>query len=190
MTPGAGDGTGDGHQQDEAEDRPELDVDSLFAEIVAGWSQASGPQVGRWPAQEDVDESAAAPVGDATAPEDDPDARPSGLDRRRTDVPAAGGREDVLDGGWSGPRDYREPEDEGFVPPEPPPLPRGDVVTRLAWAGVVGGPLVMLIAALAWKTLPGVLLMAAVIGFVAGFVVLVARLPGDREDDDDDGAVV
>jgi hypothetical protein len=93
-----------------------------------------------------------------------------------------------------GPRDTDpnapEPPEEGYVPPEPPPIPRGDLMSRLLWIGVIGGPLFLLIAAIAWRDAPRMLILAAVAAFVAGFVLLVMRMPHDREDDDDDGAVV
>ncbi|PPK95281.1 hypothetical protein CLV92_106102 [Kineococcus xinjiangensis] len=79
--------------------------------------------------------------------------------------------------------------EEGFVPPEPPPLPR-DVITWLAWGGVLGGPAVLLIATLVRQRLSGIIAALAVAAFVAGFATLVARLPERRDDDDDDGAVV
>lgn len=80
-------------------------------------------------------------------------------------------------------------EDDGFVPPEPPPLPRGDLVSTMAWAGALGAPLFLLLAALFWRSAPTLLIGAAVAAFIAGFVALVARMP-DRSDDEDDGAVV
>jgi hypothetical protein len=80
--------------------------------------------------------------------------------------------------------------DERFVPPEPPPLPRGDFVTSLGWVCVLGGPLFLVFAALTWRGVPGELILAAVAAFVGGFVLLVARMPGDHPDDPDDGAVV
>jgi hypothetical protein len=93
-----------------------------------------------------------------------------------------------------GPRDSdpnaATPAEEGYVPPEPPPLPRGDLLTRLLWAGAIGGPLFLLIVAIAWRDAPRMLILAAVAAFVGGFVMLVVRMPHDREDDDDDGAVV
>lgn len=78
--------------------------------------------------------------------------------------------------------------DEHFVPPEPPPLGGGDPLTTLAWLGALGGPVFLLVAALAWRTAPSLLIGAAVLAFVAGFVTLVVRMP-DR-DEDDDGAEV
>lgn len=78
--------------------------------------------------------------------------------------------------------------DEHYVPPEPPPLGGGDPLTTLAWLGALGGPVFLLIAALGWRTAPSLLIGAAVLAFVAGFVTLVVRMP-DR-DEDDDGAEV
>ncbi|MFN8078805.1 MAG: hypothetical protein U0Q19_04495 [Kineosporiaceae bacterium] len=80
--------------------------------------------------------------------------------------------------------------DEHFEPPEPPPLPRGDLYSRLAWSGVIGGPTVLLIAAFVGGDLPSYAIVLALAAFVGGFVTLVARMPGDRPDDSDDGAVV
>ncbi len=80
--------------------------------------------------------------------------------------------------------------DEHFEPPEPPPIPRGDLYSRLAWAGVIGGPLFLLIAAIIGGDLPSMMIVTALVAFVAGFVTLVARMPGERSDDEDDGAVV
>lgn len=78
---------------------------------------------------------------------------------------------------------------DGFVPPEPGPMPLGDIISRLAWAGALGAPLFLLVAALVWQTAPPWLVGVAVVAFIAGFVTLVVRMP-DRSDDEDDGAVV
>jgi hypothetical protein len=183
----------------EPEIGPELDFDSAFAEIVAGWAQEAGPGTGSWPVQE---------AGTTEAPPDDPPAHTDGdpgdvrEGDRDPDDGAAGGDlvlpAVVLGGSMAtrapGPRDSDpnapEPPDEGYVPPEPPPLPRGDLMTRLLWAGVIGGPLFLLIAAVAWRDAPRLFVLAAVAAFVGGFVMLVVRMPHDRDDDDDDGAVV
>lgn len=87
-------------------------------------------------------------------------------------------------------QDGEDLDDERFVPPEPPPLHRGDFFTTFAWVCVLGGPLLLLFAALAWRDIPGELILAAVVAFIGGFVTLVARMPGDVTDDPDDGAVV
>ena len=78
-------------------------------------------------------------------------------------------------------------EDEGYEPPHPPPIQRpSDAVGRFAWAGVLGGPVIVVGAnVLGWDDWIAGLGVVATIG---GFVALIARMK-DR-DEDDDGAVV
>ncbi len=103
-------------------------------------------------------------------------------------TPAAGGM-------GSGPRDSitpHDPADDHFVPPVPPPLPRLDPVTKLAWIGLFGGPLYLLISTAVGSTISGLAAFLAVAAFVGGFVVLVLRMDNGRPPDSgsDDGAVV
>lgn len=80
--------------------------------------------------------------------------------------------------------------EEHFVPPPPPPLPRGDAVSRLAWAGVLGVPVFLVVAvAVGWR-LPSWAMTLAVIALFASFATLVTRLRGHDPHDPDDGAVV
>jgi len=81
-------------------------------------------------------------------------------------------------------------DDEGFEPPEPPPIPRGDTVSRFAWLGAIGGPILMTLSVL--LQLPSEVAMVGLGGFVAGFGVLVARMPERARKDDgpDNGAVL
>ena len=83
-----------------------------------------------------------------------------------------------------------EDDEERFVPPEPPPITSTDLASRLAWLGVLGGPFLLLLAALTWSRLPTLVVLVALSAFVGGFITLVARLPRDRDDGPDDGAVV
>jgi hypothetical protein len=83
--------------------------------------------------------------------------------------------------------------DEGhFVPPEPPPVPSTTPARRLAWIGLFGAPLLLLVAVVFPITYPMWVSMGLVAAFVGGFVFLVATM--DRHEDDgfggDDGAVV
>lgn len=81
------------------------------------------------------------------------------------------------------------PSSERFVPEEPPAIAvPADAVGRFAWAGVIGGPILAFASnALSWGgTLTGV----GVLGFVAGFITLVARMDRGPREDDGDGAVV
>ncbi|MEU5216168.1 hypothetical protein AB0G79_08200 [Streptomyces sp. NPDC020807] len=156
--------------------------------------------------------SAADPAAD-TAPDAAADAAPdAGAETAPDDRPEAGTGKPALGSSVvfapgvrpTGPRDYTpaEPEDgpggsdEGhFVPPEPPPLPEADATTKFAWLGVVGGPVLMLLAVLLQWDMTWWLTTVCVGGFLGGFATLVARMKHDDEDDDgfDDpgrGAVV
>ncbi|MCX5260310.1 hypothetical protein OOK27_40260 [Streptomyces canus] len=96
-----------------------------------------------------------------------------------------------------GPRDYSAPEpseedfeedDEGhFVPPEPPPLPAADTTSRFAWLGVLGGPVLLLVAVLLGWEMTWWLATAGIGGFLGGFVTLVTRMRADDEDDEGPG---
>jgi hypothetical protein len=48
----------------------------------------------------------------------------------------------------------------------------------------------LLVAALVWRALPTLVVIVALAAFIGGFITLVARLPRDRDDGPDDGAVV
>lgn len=100
----------------------------------------------------------------------------------------------------AGPEPHRVPElddedalDEidAFVPPDPPPLRLpADRLVRAGWAGVIGGPLVIL--ANRWLHMGSFLGLLGGIAFIAGFATLVARMRDERDDDHDitGGAVV
>ena len=80
-------------------------------------------------------------------------------------------------------------DDGEFVPQEPPPLqlPRTRLA-RFGWAGVIGGPVLALASRV--LSLPPILTTMGVLAGIAGFVLLVTRLPDRRPEDDGDGAVV
>ncbi|MFE9437804.1 hypothetical protein ACFYO2_02105 [Streptomyces sp. NPDC006602] len=96
-----------------------------------------------------------------------------------------------------GPRDYSPPEpaeedfeedDEGhFVPPEPPPLPAADATAKFAWLGLLGGPVLLLLAVLLGWDMTWWLATLGIGGFLGGFATLVMRMRSDDEDGDDPG---
>lgn len=82
-----------------------------------------------------------------------------------------------------------EDEDDHFVPPTPPPLPKPDAMTRIAWVALLGGPVYLVAAVFLRWEVPSWAAFAAVAAFIGGFVALVLRM-GDEPPEDDDGAVV
>jgi hypothetical protein len=90
--------------------------------------------------------------------------------------------------GAVGPRDWQTPdgaEEEGFVPPTPPPLPELGMATKAAWLVGLGGPVYLAIATvLHWQT-PQWASLFCILSGIAGFAYLVTKLK-DRPDDDDD----
>jgi hypothetical protein len=163
------DGDGDLPANGEPDSWVEVDVDAAFAAIIARFAETG--------TQTSADTASATPTT-----KDPASAKP-----RPDDDPAEAPPEDNA---TADDQDDDDQDDDGFVPPVPPPLPRGDFLTTFAWACVIGGPLFLLFAAFAWRDAPGLLVLTGVAAFVGGFVALAGRLPGEPPDDPDDGAVV
>ncbi|MET8568732.1 hypothetical protein [Streptomyces sp. NPDC004783] len=181
---------------DRGEDRAQeeqgapFDEDAAWAAIVAGYGEEPPDPPGAKPFKsvEDLALLEAETNDEAPEPERPASARPLG-----SSVAFAPG---------VGPRDHSlaEPseddlgeDDEGhFVPPEPPPLPEGDTTTKFAWLGVLGGPVLLLLAVVLDWDMTWWLTTLSIGGFLGGFATLVMRMrPGDEDDDDPGrGAVV
>lgn len=86
--------------------------------------------------------------------------------------------------------DLGKSPDAPYVPPAAPPVPRATADRRAAWAGVIGGPTLLLLALLVGLALPTVAVLALVAAFVGGFVYLVVKMPREPRDPGDDGARV
>lgn len=80
--------------------------------------------------------------------------------------------------------------DDRFVPPTPPPLPRPAPPRLAAWAGVLGMPVLVIVLLVLQVGTPPWVTTAMVLWFLGGFAYLVASMPGERPDDDDNGARV
>ena len=78
--------------------------------------------------------------------------------------------------------------EDRFVPPPPPPLPHTTPDRYAAWAGVLGAPVMLVLALLLGLQLPTWLGGLMVVGFVGGFVYLVFQMPRGPRDPGDDGA--
>lgn len=163
---------------------PDLDYDAAFAALVAQFSATELPDLADLP-----------PLAERSGPPERPD----------LGDPAEGSPADPVVGAAAARVESRTPTspvadesdlgypaelDHHFEPPEPPPLPRGDLYSRLAWGGVIGGPAVLLLAAFVGGDVPSMAIVAALVAFVTGFVTLVARMPNERPEDPEDGAVV
>jgi hypothetical protein len=81
-------------------------------------------------------------------------------------------------------------EDDGFEPPEPPPVPRTTPDRLAAWIGIFGSPVVLLLALIFGISLPTYVGYLLVAGFVGGFLYLVFKMPRGPRDPWDDGAQV
>ena len=142
-----------------------LDVDARFAEIIAGWEPST-------------------PTDEATPPPAPPEPEP--------EQPSAERLRGLFQPSWNDPLDTGATwEDEGhFVPPPPPPLPKLDPNRRLAWAGLLGTPLVALLLIGAGIRVTGWMSFLLVVTFIGGFGYLVATMRSGPPDDfsGDDGA--
>jgi hypothetical protein len=155
-------------------DKP-FDEDAAWRAIVANYGER--PQMG-----DTSGPSSASSVPEAPPTRPAPD--PGLFDRSYLDAQEEAAR-------VAGERAAERWADEGhYVPPEPPPVPRTTPARRLAWVGLFGAPLVMLVAVALGRSFPDWVAMLLVVGFVGGFVFLVATMDRSGGDGSDDGAVV
>jgi hypothetical protein len=81
--------------------------------------------------------------------------------------------------------------DDHFVPPEPPPLPTPEPPRLLAWAGVFGVPVLVIVVSVLKISVPSFVSLLGLAWFVGGFGYLVATMRRDDDPDPwDDGAVL
>ncbi|MGW7258615.1 hypothetical protein [Streptomyces sp. NPDC054834] len=188
------------HDSDREDREPDekgvpFDEEAAWAAIVAGYGDEPPDPPGARPFR---------PVEDLALPEKDLEKDLETKLKRNTDdgeeqqrPPAGPLGSSVSFAPGVGPRDYSAPEaseddfdedDEGhFVPPEPPPLPAADTTAKFAWLGVVGGPVLLLLAVLLGWDMTWWLATAGIGGFLGGFTALVMRMRTDDEDGDDPG---
>lgn len=79
-------------------------------------------------------------------------------------------------------------DDERFVPPAPPPVPRATPDRLVAWVGLFGAPLLLLLALVLNLQLPSWVGYLLVAWFLGGFGYLVVQMPSGPRDPGDDGA--
>ena len=174
------------------------DDEAAWRDLVAQYrSPAVTGGAAPWPVREDLPGGLAATAdspGDSPGDDTDPDlgqvALPGWDDPVPGVIPAPPRFRVVRPAGPPQPPPVAD--DERFVPPVPPPLPRLDPVSKGAWVALFGGPGYLLLAVLFGWQIPGWAAFCAVAAFVGGFAALVVKM-GDRPAEDggpDDGAVV
>jgi hypothetical protein len=158
----------DASRPDDSE--PGLDIDAVFADIVAHWEPSPRSADDLTLPDEPVERAVVWDPGLLAAEEQD----------RRTPEPAAHSEVPPED------------EEEHFVPPPPPPLPKLDPRRKLAWVGLFGAPALGLVLMVLGVVVPGWVVLGLVAAFVGGFGYLVATMGSSPPDpwSGDDGAVL
>lgn len=164
----------------ELDDDRALSEDDVWASIVAAFDAAPADPLRR---PESVPTELAEPD---RAPAGETGSAATGFEDIRDEIDAMRAEREQAE---TARPEAHDPTDH-YVPPPPPPLPEVDNVTRLAWVGLVGGPLFLVLATLLDWGPTGLVGLIAVMAFVGGFVTLVTRMRDYRDDEDDDGAVV
>ncbi|MEW2047075.1 hypothetical protein [Streptomyces sp. NPDC005476] len=190
------DGAGGLEGREPEEQSVPFDEDAAWAAIVAGYGEEPADPPGSKPFKS-VEDLALLEV----EPNDDESGTPSAEEPARDPgeekKPAKPLGSSIAFAPGVGPRDHTVPEpaeddfdadDEGhFVPPEPPPLPDADTTAKFAWLGVIGGPLLLLLAVLLGWEMTWWLSTVGIGGFLGGFATLVMRMRTDNEEDGDPG---
>ncbi|MGH3370603.1 MAG: hypothetical protein ACRDPR_11430, partial [Nocardioidaceae bacterium] len=189
---GTGDGIADGTQPTERV-RPVRPMDRLYVDeasaerakaVVARSSEdaewrslveqfnAGDTAEHTWPASEDVDEDEA--------------------ETETAEKPAVVTADEADEADDEPPARAAKDPHEHYIPPEPPRGPRLDWIGRIAWAGVIGGPLLLVLVALLDLGSSNRVTLIGALGFAGGFLTLVFRMKDRLPADDtpDDGAVV
>lgn len=162
--------------------------DAEWESLIEQFNAPDEPAAGgtpRWPAIEDVE--AEPESGSSTSRTPATDAAGSVVDEMAAEYP---GREAQAEAEADAEEERREREEARYIPPEPARGPRLDWISRAAWAGVLGGPLLLVLAAVMDLGSSSRVTVIALIGFAGGFLTLVARMKDRDTGGPDDGAVV
>lgn len=156
-------------------------VDRAFAELVSGYHLTADRPEPAEPAQRSDPDPHPETVGPP------PVGNPVGPDATWADQHPLFRFEETPREPRSEPRE--RPDFEPYVPEPLPPLPRPGIPALLGWIGVGFACLVVLGTAFGLR-LPPWMGWLAVGSFMAGFAVLLSRLPRHRPPDAGDGAVL
>jgi hypothetical protein len=184
-----------------------FDDDAIFADIVAHLSDDVAPSDGSTEDERTARLAADAPTTDiettdvGTAdkateettsdstdlpPGDGPRADPAPWPGNQPAGPPTLGDQQAIPApqGWRAQEAHDEYE-EHFEPPPVTPLPAGDLTFWAIIAGMGGGPLLLLYFVFFNRDASSYWILAAIAMSIAGFALLVSRMPGPHEDDDD-----
>ncbi|MET7489117.1 hypothetical protein [Streptomyces sp. NPDC005538] len=176
-----------------------FDEEAAWAAIVAGYGEEPKDPPGAKPFKSIEDLALLDPEKNDEQPKAEGQDKDRAKDKGAEEEPPAKplGSSVSFAPGVGGPRDYTAPDsseddfdedDEGhFVPPEPPPLPAADTTAKFAWLGVIGGPILLLLAVLLGWDMTWWLTTIGVGGFLGGFGTLVMRMRTDEDEGDDPG---
>lgn len=176
----------------------ERDDERTWTELVESFHASTGDAERTWPDAENIDADSTTSGVDG-ASDSSATTTPTGFGEPGTanDPSAPSDRDDAAGDGTSAEplprRAHEQPrpnDDEHFVPPTPPPIPRTDVITMSAWAGVFGTPVLFIAAYMFGQSVPGLVSFIAVTAFIGGFALLISRLRGHDPHDPDSGATV
>jgi hypothetical protein len=172
--------------------------DLRWAQLVAGFDRPLDTTVAPWPSDEDVSTHELPVVDERDLRSRDGDEGPPPVSIRpwgsRNSENDGSDDDDFLQSSTARSEIDDDDDDDSsrFVPEPPPPLPQLPPYKMIAWVGLLGGPLLLVLSAILRYQLPSWASGLAVIGFIGGFITLVATL-GDDDDDPwrpDNGAVV
>ncbi|MBB6626403.1 hypothetical protein H5V45_03615 [Nocardioides sp. KIGAM211] len=132
--------------------------------------------------QRDSDDDAWRAIVDNYGARADLEPEPGDLPQQRHELP------DLPDEPDETPAEAAARDEDRFVPPAPPPVPRATPDRFAAWLGLFGAPAVLLAALVLNLPLPGWAGYLLVAAFVGGFGYLVVQMPRGPRDPGDDGA--
>lgn len=166
---------------DPAEAAPEPDPFDDDPGLGAAWRRDEARERRR---RRRTDEEAEAPPEEPTREEPDASAEPATEPGMEQDP--FGGRNPWFD--LPEPEPPAEDPEDHFVPPSAPPLPVPEPDRGIAWLGVIGSPIVLLLSLLTGLSFPSWVGYLLIAWFVGGFVYLVARMDREPRDPWDDGS--
>jgi hypothetical protein len=179
---------------------PELiddNEDLRWAQLVAGFDRPLETTVTPWPANEDVSAHEPPAVDErdlASRTFEDGPPPVASLPWGSSTDPGGSDDDAFLQSSTARSDIDDDDDDDGsrFIPEPPPPLPQLPPYKMIAWVGLLGGPLLLVLSAIFSYQLPSWASGLAVVGFVGGFITLVATMGDDNDDpwSPDNGAVV